>query len=267
VFGRLPFRREGDFGARSGLGLSVWGGGEYQQPLSPRLRLRVGADLAQREYGGGDFDQLFAAAFTGPRLLVGPLTDVSLLATAQRQWLGGHPYVDETGARLEIDRRLTRALYARGTTAYRERICHGCEFRSGPVVDFTLNLFWTVAPVMQVHMMVGYESDHSASEHWRNLGRWVRVGSSLALPLGFTLGSSAQMRRTYYEGAGAAHLTLRGRPRRDRTLTLSISLLNRALTFFGFSPQLAVVHESRRTNAQAQNYKRDRAELRFIRQF
>lgn len=267
VFGRLPFRREGDFGARSGLGLSVWGGGEYQQPLSPRLRLRVGADLAQREYGGGDFDQLFAAAFTGPRLLVGRLTDVSLLATAQRQWLGGHPYVDETGARLEIDRRLTRALYARGTTAYRERICHGCEFRSGPVVDFTLNLFWTVAPVMQVHMMVGYESDHSASEHWRNLGRWVRVGSSLALPLGFTLGSSAQMRRTYYEGSGAAHLTLRGRPRRDRTLTLSISLLNRALTFFGFSPQLAVVHESRRTNAQAQNYKRDRAELRFIRQF
>ena len=24
VFGRLPFQREGDFGARSGLGISVW---------------------------------------------------------------------------------------------------------------------------------------------------------------------------------------------------------------------------------------------------
>ena len=44
VFGRLPFQREGDFGAQSGLGFSVWGGGEYQQPLSERLRLRVGAD-------------------------------------------------------------------------------------------------------------------------------------------------------------------------------------------------------------------------------
>ena len=267
VFGRLPFRREGDFGARSGLGLSVWGGGEYQHPLSRRLRLRVGADLAQREYSGSDFDQLFAAVFTGPRLLVGRLTDVSLLATAQRQWLGGKPYVDETGARLEIDRRLTQGLWARGTTAYRDRICHGCEFRNGPLVDFTLNLFWTVAPVLQLHTAVGYEREHSASEHWRSLGRWVRVGSSLALPLGFTLGNSAQMRRTYYEGAGAAHLTLMGRSRRDRTLTFSISLLNRALTIFGFSPQLAVVHENRRTNAQAQSYKRDRAELRFIRQF
>ena len=267
VFGRLPFRREGDFGARSGLGLSVWGGGEYQKPLSQRLRLRVGADLAQREYSGSDFDQLFAAVFTGPRLLVGRLTDVSLLGTAQRQWLGGKPYVDETGARLEIDRRLTQGLWARGTTAYRDRTCHGCEFRNGPVVDFTLNLFWTVAPVMQLHTAIGYEREHSASEHWRTLGRWVRVGSSLALPLGFTLGNSAQMRRTYYDGSGAAHLTLTGAPRRDRTLTLSVSLLNRALTIFGFSPQLAVVHENRRTNAQAQSYKRDRAELRFIRQF
>ena len=267
VFGRLPFRREGDFGARSGLGLSVWGGGEYQQPLSQRLRLRVGADLAQREYGGSDFDQLFAAVYTGPRLLVGRLTDVSLVATAQRQWLGGKPYVDETGARLEIDRRLTQGLWARGTTAYRNRTCHGCEFRDGPLVDFTLNLFWTVAPVLQLHTAVGYEREHSASEHWRSLGRWVRVGSSLALPLGFTLGNSAQMRRTYYEGEGAAHLTLNGGPRVDRTLTFSVSLLNRALTLFGFSPQLAVVHENRRTNAQAQSYKRDRAELRFIRQF
>ena len=56
AFGRLPFTRQGDFGAQSGLGLSVWGGGEYQHPLGERLRLRVGADLAQREYSGGDFD-------------------------------------------------------------------------------------------------------------------------------------------------------------------------------------------------------------------
>ena len=267
VFGRLPFQREGDFGARSGLGLSVWGGGEYQQPVTERLRLRVGADLAQREYGGKEFDQYFLSTFAGPRLLAGRFTDLSLLATAQRQWLGAKPYVDETGGRLEIDRRLGARVWARGTAAYRDRDCHGCDFRDGPLADFTFNLFWTTAPTLQVHMAVGYERDHSSSVHWRNIGRWVRVGTSLALPLGFTLGTSAQMRRTYYDGSGAAHLTLHGRQRRDRTATFSISILNRAFTLFRFSPQLAVVHESRRTNAQAQSYKRDRAELRLIRQF
>ena len=266
-FGRVPFTLQ-DFGARSGLGVSVWGGGEYQQPLSEKLRLRVGADLAQREYSGSDFDQLFVAAHAGPRWLASPITEISLLATAQRQWLGGIPYTDETGVRLELDRRLTPRLWARGTAAYRERD-HQRDILDGPQVDFTATFAWTPAPVLRVHATVGYKRDHAASEHYRNLGRWVRVGTSLALPLGFTLGTSAQMRRTYYEsgGSGPPHFTLDGRRRFDRIRTFSLSVLNRAFTLFGFSPQLAVIHEARLTNAQAQDYDRNRAELRFVRQF
>ena len=269
AFGRLPFTRQGDFGARSGLGVSVWGGGEYQQPLSPRLRLRVGADAAQREYGGSDFDQTFLSAYTGPRWLAGPITEISLLATAQRQWLGGRPYVDETGVRLELDRRLTPRIWARGTAAVRERDHRVRDDLDGPLTDFTLTFAWTAAPVLRVQMTVGYERDHPASEHWRSLGRWVRVGTSLALPLGFTLGTSAQMRRTYYEsgGSGPPHFTLDGRRRFDRIRTFSVSILNRAFTLFGFSPQLALINEARQTNAQAQDYDRNRAELRFVRQF
>ena len=95
----------------------------------------------------------------------------------------------------------------------------------------------------------------------------MRVGTSLNLPLGFTLGTTAQMRRVYYEGSGSVHLTLNGGKRLDRTRTFSVSVLNRAFTLFGFSPQLAVIHEARLTNAQAQDYDRNRAELRFVRQF
>ena len=121
VFSRLPFTREGDFGAQSGLGLSVWGGGEYQPPLSERLRLRVGSDVAVREYPGGDFDQHFLATHVGPRWLASPRTEISLLANAHRQWLGNSPYADEFGARLELDRQLGPTVWARGTAAYRER--------------------------------------------------------------------------------------------------------------------------------------------------
>ena len=46
-----------------------------------------------------------------------------------------------------------------------------------------------------------------------------------------------------------------------------VSVLNRAFTVFGFSPQLALINEARQTNAQAQDYDRNRAELRFVRQF
>ena len=267
VFGRLPFTREGDVGAESGFGLSVWGGGEYQQPLSERLRLRVGSDVAVREYPGGDFDQHFLAAHVGPRWLASPRTEISLLATAQRQWLGSQPYADEFGVRLELDRRLTPGIWARGTAAYRERDHLNRDFLDGPLAEFTATFAWAPAPVLRVHATVGYAREHAAAEHWRNLSRWVRVGTSLALPLGFTLGTSAQMRRTYYDGSGQVHLTLDGGKRLDRTRMFTVSVLNRAFTLFGFSPQLALINEARLTNAQAQDYDRNRAELRFVRQF
>ena len=113
----------------------------------------------------------------------------------------------------------------------------------------------------------GYTRDHAALEHWRSLSRRVRVGTSLALPLGFTLGTSIQVQRVYYDGSGVPHLTLNRKGRRDRIRSFTLSVLNRAFTLYGFSPQLALIHEVRMTNAQAQEYERNRAELRFVRQF
>ena len=135
------------------------------------------------------------------------------------------------------------------------------------MVDFTASFAWTPAPVLRLHLTVGYTRDHAALEHWRNLSRWVRVGTSLALPLGFTLGTSMQAQRVHYDGAGQPHLTLDRKPRFDRIRSFSVSVLNRAFTVFGFSPQLALIHDVRLTNAQAQEYERNRAELRFVRQF
>ena len=141
------------------------------------------------------------------------------------------------------------------------------NFLDGPLTHFALNLAWAAAPVLQVQTSVGYERDHAASVHWRNLSRWVRVGASLALPWGFTLGTSAQIRRTHYDGNGCVHQVLDCRQRLDRTRTFSVSVLNRAFTLFRFSPQLALIHEARVTNAQALDYDRNLAELRFVRQF
>ena len=61
--------------------------------------------------------------------------------------------------------------------------------------------------------------------------------------------------------------TIDRRPRRDETRTLSLSVHNRAVTVLGFSPRLSLIREERDTNAQALDYKRNRAELSFVRQF
>ena len=48
----LPFQRDAEDLTTSGIGLSVWTGGEHQYPLSDRMRIRAGADASRREYDG-----------------------------------------------------------------------------------------------------------------------------------------------------------------------------------------------------------------------
>ena len=71
VFGQpLPFQRDAAQLTTSGIGVSVWGGAEYQVPLAERWRLRAGGQAARREYEGSQFDQLYLGTHLGPRWLV-----------------------------------------------------------------------------------------------------------------------------------------------------------------------------------------------------
>ena len=73
VFGRpLPFERDAEELTSSGIGVSVWGGAEYQVPIGERLRLRAGGEAARREYEGSQFDQLLPRHPSRPALAVGP---------------------------------------------------------------------------------------------------------------------------------------------------------------------------------------------------
>ncbi len=266
-FGRLPFTRQGDIAPKSGLGVSLWGGGEYQYPLAPRWRLRSGANASIREYKGGDFDRHFLSAHLGPRRLIDARTEASLLATADRQWTAGAPETDRFGIRLEAEHRLTPRLTLFGRASAARRNCRDCNWIDGPVGDVLLGAVWAALPILRVGGNAGWNWARASLEHWRSAGPRLGIGATLALPAGFTLGARASLQRTEYEGQGFAHRTIDRRPREDETQSLSVSVHNRAFTLAGFSPRLSLVREERDTNAQALDYKRNRAELSFVRQF
>ena len=266
-FGRLPFTRSADTAPKSGFGVSVWGGGEYQYPLAPRWRLRSGADASVREYKGGVFDSQFFAAHLGPRWLIDRTTEASLLTTAQRQWSGGQPNTDQYGFRLEARHRLTPRLSVQGRAGLRRRNCRDCNWLDGPVGEVSFGANWVALPTLRVGGNAGWNWSRANAEHWRSAGPRLGVGATLALPLGFTVGAHASTQRTEYQGHGFRHRTIDREPREDKTQTLSISVHNRGFTVLGFSPRLSLVNEQRKTNAQALDYKRNRAELSFVRQF
>ena len=262
----LPFRRDADELTTSGVGVSVWAGGEYQHPLGERLRLRLGGDIARQEHAGREFDQTFLSGHAGPRWLAGKGTDISVLASARRRWVGGETDYDDVGVRGEAGHRFSPRVAANARASWHHRQYQRREFLDGPVLDASLGGTWVILPTVRAEAAVGYARERPEARVWRSDGRWVRAGVSVALPRGFTVGGSGELRWTDYEGNWFP-FTRDGAPREDRTRTLSVSVYNRAFTLFGFSPQLVVTHEVRESNAQLHDYERTRGELRFVRQF
>ena len=126
---------------------------------------------------------------------------------------------------------------------------------------------WVALRTHRVGGNAGWSWSRAEAKCRRSDGPRASLVATPALPLGFTVSAGVAMHWTNYEGDGARHRTIDRRPREDRTRKLTISVLNRAVTLFGFSPRVSLVNEKNETNAQALDYERNRGELSFVRQF
>ena len=262
----LPFERDAEELSRSGIGLSFWGGAEYQVPVSDRLHLRAGAQASRREYERSNFDQHFVALHLGPRWLLDAATEASLLTSARQRWSGTAPDYRDLGGRLEVAHRLGPRLTAFARASWHDRRYRTRTHLDGPVWDATLRGTWVVAPTVRADLTGGYAEQRPDFRRERHRGRWLSTGVNVALPWGFTVGGGAEIRWTDYERGWFPFVADNG-SREDRTLSYRLSAYNRALTVLGFSPELAVVRETRNSNAQLHDYGRTSGELRFVQQF
>ena len=233
IFG-FPFRRDQEKLTTSGVGVSVWGGAEYQVPVAERLRLRAGGNFSRREYEGSQFDQLFLATHLGPRWLIDRDTDASVLLSGRQNWLGTVKDHHALGTRLEVGHRVSRAVTVQARASW-----HGRRYRTrtaldGPVWDSSLTGTWVVTPTVRANVSAGYARERPSSNSQRNRSRWLGVGVSVNLPLGFTVGGGGEYRRANYESGWFPFVPDNG-ARKDTTRRLRVSVHNRAFTVLGFS--------------------------------
>jgi len=263
----LPFVRSQQGRASSDIGLVGWGGGEYQYPLTNRWRLRGGLNFNRREYKGSQFDQMFIGTYVGPRWLITRTTEMSLLATANQNWFGSSTWSNNLGVRLEVEHRLLPSLWTNGRASWQDQPYHRNPGLQGPQMVFSLGASYVLLPTVRVNGQVGYSQQQARAHRWNSTGYWTRVGTNVVLPWGFTVGLSGEFRWTDF-GNGWFPFTLdNSTPREDQTRILQATLLNRAITVFGFSPQVAFSNQVRESNAQLWDYKRNLVEMRWVRQF
>ena len=263
----LPFTLD-DGGEQSGVGLAIWAGVEREEPLAANLRLRLGADIFRREYAGSRFDRMGLGGHVGPRWLIGPRTDASLLLAARRDWQAGSPTSRSLGFRLEASRRLSPRLSGRFGASWTEKRHDESTHLDGPATDLSASLSWAMTPLLQTDVRIGSGRERPESEDLRSRTQWVSLGARATLPRGFNVSGTLTGRWSDYEGPGRPPTNvLDGTPREDALRSIRLSVLKRDLTIRGFSPQLSVTHERRSSNAQQADYRRTGAEISFVRQF
>ena len=264
-FGRLPFTVQGDK-PRSGIGISMWAGGEYQYPIEDRWRLRAGADFLRREYRSDELDRMNLAAHLGRRWLIGRASEASLLASVRQSWLSDEEDWRDLGVRIEGRHRLNRRTTAFLNTARHERRYEGRAHLDGPVTDVSGGIGWVASPTMRFNAALGWGGVRTELETQRHTYRSARLGATFLLPWGFTVGGIGTLRWTDYEGNWAPFV-IGGGSRSDLTRTVRFDVHNRGFTVAGFSPRVSVVQEERTSNAQLHGYDRIFGELSFVRLF
>ena len=264
--GRLPFTFQAQDEAESGIGISVWAGGEYQYPLEDRWRLRAGADISRREYRSDEFDQMTVSGYVGPRWLIGRASEASLLASVRQHWLSDKAEFRDLGIRVEGRHRLNRRMTASLNASRHERRYDERTHLDGPLTDISAGVGWVATPTVRIDAAAGWGSQRTERERERHTWRWVRLGVTAHLPWGFTVGGAGTLRWTDYP-ADWSPFVLGGGPRRDLTRSFRLNAYHRGFTLAGFSPQISLVQEQRTSNAQLHDYKRLYGELRFVRLF
>ena len=264
---RLPFTLD-DGGEKSGIGVSIWTGGEYQLPLAPSLRLRMGGNIFRSDYANSQFDRMTLRGHVGPRWLIDQRTEASLLLTARQEWRSDEPSSRSLGLRLEASRRLSPRLSGQLGVSWSKKRHDESTHLDGPVKDLSAGLSWAMTPTLQTDFRAGWNSEQPETETLRSQTRWASLGARTALPRGFNASGALTGRWTDYEGPGFPPTNvLDGSPREDVTRSIRLSGHKRDFTIRGFSPQLSVTHERRGSNAQQADYRRTWGELSFVRQF
>ena len=193
-------------------------------------------------------------------------TEISLLASRRQQWSANQPAYLEKGLRLESAQRLGAQWLAIERASWHERRNEQSKHLDGPRWNFSLTGRWQASPSLSLSLSAGYAEEKPRLRSHRLTRPWGRLSASYALPLGFSVGASATVARSFFQ-PDWSYLTRGPAKRKDLTQTYQLSAFNRALTLFGFSPQLVIIREERESNAQLHSYQRLRGELRVVRLF
>ena len=261
LFG-LPFELDEAARQKSGIGLLLNTGGEYDWALSPDLRWRFAANGTRLDYPDNRFDDSSVEGFTGPKLLLGKW-DVSVLATSSMRWLGKTPYDHGAGGRIEADYGVDQRLLLGGNIELFQTWYHQVPEQTGAAgaVNFFANYALTPSSIVTGNFGV---TRVSAEVPWfRYTGLRAAGGLGKELPLGITAYVQGEVDFAPYDGLQPLFEDRRN----DLTGVIRLDLSDRRIDVYGFTPVIKYAFIDNQSSVAYYSFRRHQVQLAVTRLF
>lgn len=262
--GRLPFLLSEDSRARSGVGLVFRGGGDYEIPLDKRRRFFVGGEIYRREHRGRAFDDMILSAHAGMKYKLSANSEIRFAPLMSRRRAGGKRHSRDIGATVGGRADIGRHLSLSPQFSFRARRHRKNKKEDGGIPAFSVAAVWLPSPETRAEMLFGASRRLAKGESARNRARYAGGGFDVFLPGGWTAGMFANWRQTRHQ---TGNILTAFAPRRDIVRALGLRFSRRGWTVGGFSPRLSLVRERGNSNSPVNDYRANRAELNFLREF
>ena len=265
----LPFALDGDQEEKkSGIGLSLQIGGEYQYQLNDRYRLRTGGDIAYKKWPQhNEFNAISISAYAGPQFSVNKSNQISILATISQKFKGANPtpFSHDIGIRIETSHRINSRLSISTQTYVYDRNYKSSNELNGTGGDFGISVHYRITPSLQGELTFGHGFDNPKDYKWRQKRNSVEFGLTTTFMKNFMVGASVGMRNAEYEGNWRPYTD--GTPRKDQLYFFRTNASHQNFSLLGFAPQFHITSEKLRSNAQTYSYDKMYGGISFTRRF
>ena len=254
IFG-LPFNLTEDTRRKSGVGAEVSGSVEFAPRIGPGKRLKLGIAALRREYGGSRFDDTRLIVHAGPRLILGKL-DVTLLGTGYVRWFGTRRYSQSYGTRLDVTHYPdTRSALNVGLSADAISYPHQSA-QNGANLQLTAAYTRALSPAKLGMARFGIGRQTAKVSDLAYWSGFLGAGLQRDLKGGFSVAVESNVGGSRFDSADPFF----GIRRKDWTVEVPVSVLNRKLVLSRFTPRLTYTFTKRWSNIDLYDFAQHRFE-------
>lgn len=250
------------------VGFNLSFGGDYEARLSDNFRLRNDFAVFGSLYDKKKYDDLYVSFSTGPKYVYSK-GDIWTALTMSKRWLGHKSYNDTLGFKLQTSYDFSRRFSMLCGFNYIPTHYDEYKMLDGEIINSNIILSYILNSSSYLRFKIGIENENTQDEIYTNTKSNYAIGIGGELPYGFNIYVEPSIQYINYdnERSFVKDFTFTNIKEKSIIRKYSISLANKKIDIYGFSPTITYSYTDKNSNVWQNEYTKSAIEFTMTQRF